>query len=54
MTAAGRRPCRGKSGLHEARVPGNARPGQPEGKRHREESAPSDRQRFRGDGETAG
>ncbi len=30
---------RGKSGLHEARVPGNARRGQPQGKRHREESA---------------
>ena len=30
---------RGKSGLHEAMVPGNARPGQPEGKRHREQTA---------------
>jgi len=30
---------RGKSGLHEGRVPGNARRGQPQGKRHREESA---------------
>lgn len=30
---------RGKSGLHEARVPGNARRGQPQGKRHREETA---------------
>ena len=30
---------RGKSGLHEAAVPGNARPGQPEGKRHREQTA---------------
>lgn len=30
---------RGKSGLHEVRVPGNARRGQPQGKRHREESA---------------
>ena len=38
-TAAGRE-VRGKSGLHEARVPGNARRGQPQGKRHREESAP--------------
>jgi hypothetical protein len=36
--AAGLR-IRGKSGLHEATVPGNARPGQPEGKRHREQSA---------------
>ena len=34
----GRSP-RGKSGLHEARVPGNARRGQPQGKRHREETA---------------
>ena len=31
---------RGKSGLLEATVPGNARPGQPEGQRHREQSAP--------------
>lgn len=38
MTAGG--DPRGKSGLHEARVPGNARRGQPQGKRHREESAP--------------
>ena len=30
---------RGKSGLPLARVPGNARRGQPQGKRHREESA---------------
>ncbi|GGE43987.1 hypothetical protein GCM10011517_09570 [Actibacterium pelagium] len=30
---------RGKSGLHEAMVPGNARPGKPEGKRHREQTA---------------
>ncbi len=37
MTAGGN--LRGKSGLHEARVPGNARRGQPQGKRHREESA---------------
>ena len=29
---------RGKSGLHKATVPGNARPGQPEGKRHREQT----------------
>ena len=35
---AGRK-FRGKSGLHEVRVPGNARRGQPQGKRHREESA---------------
>jgi hypothetical protein len=39
MTAEGN--PRGKSGLHEERVPGNARPGQPEGKRHREETAPA-------------
>ncbi len=38
MTAGASSP-RGKSGLHEATVPGNARPGQPEGKRHREETA---------------
>ena len=31
--------CRGKSGLHEARVAGNARPGQPEGQCHREYTA---------------
>ena len=31
---------RGKSGLHKATVPGNARPGQPEGKRHRKQTAP--------------
>ena len=37
MTAG--RKTRGKSGLHEARVPGNARRGQPQGKRHREETA---------------
>ena len=36
--AAGFRP-RGKSGLHGATVPGNARPGKPEGKRHREQTA---------------
>lgn len=29
----------GKSGLHKATVPGNARPGQSEGKRHREQTA---------------
>ena len=39
MIATGNR--RGKSGLHEATVPGNARPGKPEGKRHREETAPA-------------
>ena len=38
---------RGKSGLHEDRVPGNARPGQPEGKRHREETALVSRVRLR-------
>ena len=48
MTARGN--LRGKSGLHEARVPGNARRGQPQGKRHREETAPA----CRGDGETVG
>ena len=37
MTAGGN--LRGKSGLHEARVPGNARRGQPQGKRHREQTA---------------
>ena len=37
MTAG--RKFRGKSGLHERRVPGNARRGQPQGKRHREETA---------------
>ncbi len=30
----------GKSGLPEAAVPGNARAGQPDGKRHREQTAP--------------
>ena len=46
MTAAG--DCRGKSGLHEVTVPGNARPGQPEGKRHRKETArSSDRARVK-------
>jgi hypothetical protein len=30
---------RGKSGLHKAMVPGNARAGQPDGKRHRNETA---------------
>ena len=33
-------PARGKSGLREARVPGNARPGKPEGKRRRKQTAP--------------
>ena len=41
---------RGKSGLPLARVPGNARRGQPQGKRHREETALV----RRGDGETVG
>ena len=41
---------RGKSGLHKATVPGNARRGQPQGKRHREQTA-----RVRaGKGETVG
>lgn len=31
--------ARGKSGLHKATVPGNARAGQPDGKRHRNETA---------------
>jgi len=35
----GGQPPRGKSGLHEAAVPGNARAGKPDGKRHREQSA---------------
>jgi hypothetical protein len=56
MTAGG--DVRGKSGLHEARVPGNARRGQPQGKRHREETALAElKVRLRqnqGDGETAG
>lgn len=38
MAAGGN--ARGKSGLPLARVPGNARRGQPQGKRHREETAP--------------
>ncbi len=42
---------RGKSGLHKATVPGNARPGQPEGKRHRKQTAPEP---IRGEGETVG
>jgi hypothetical protein len=41
---------RGKSGLHEARVPGNARLGQPKGKRHRKQTA----MRLYGKGETVG
>ena len=32
--------CRGKSGLQKATVPGNARAGQPDGKRHRKHTAP--------------
>ncbi len=39
MAARGLRVLRGKSGLHKATVPGNARAGQPDGKRHREETA---------------
>ena len=56
MAAGGN--LRGKSGLPLARVPGNARRGQPQGKRHREETAllfekvrPS---AWQGDGETVG
>jgi len=37
--AAGCLSLRGKSGLHKAMVPGNARPGKPEGKRHRKQTA---------------
>jgi hypothetical protein len=29
----------GKSGLHQGTVPGNARAGQPDGQRHREQTA---------------
>ncbi len=36
--AAGLR-VRGKSGLHKATVPGNARAGQPDGERHRKQTA---------------
>ncbi len=32
---------RGKSGLQKATVPGNARAGQPDGKRHRKQTAHS-------------
>ena len=55
MTAGGN--VRGKSGLHEATVPGNARPGKPEGKRHRNETATGlvgDADTARGKGETVG
>ena len=41
---------RGKSGLHKAMVPGNARLGEPKGKRHREQTAAF----RRGKGETVG
>ena len=41
---------RGKSGLHEATVPGNARAGQPDGERHRDETA----RPWPGKGETVG
>lgn len=47
MAASARSPAqcgqpgaRGKSGLHEATVPGNARAGKPDGKRHRKQTAP--------------
>ena len=43
---------RGKSGLQGEMAAGNARPGQPEGKRHREQTAP--RLRPAGKGETVG
>ncbi|KPA21751.1 hypothetical protein shim_24580 [Shimia sp. SK013] len=39
MAAGGN--VRGKSGLHKATVPGNARLGKPKGKRHREQTAPA-------------
>jgi hypothetical protein len=39
MAAGGARPTRGKSGLHEATVPGNARAGKPDGERHRNKTA---------------
>ncbi len=37
MAAGGN--LRGKSGLHKATVPGNTRAGQPDGQRHRNETA---------------
>jgi len=40
MTAANLRGRRGKSGLQEVTVPGNARAGQPDGQRHRKHTAP--------------
>ena len=55
MTAG--RKLRGKSGLPLARVPGNTRRGQPQGKRHREEtSTPTGGLPLqpRGNGETVG
>ncbi|GHF36515.1 hypothetical protein GCM10017056_05450 [Seohaeicola zhoushanensis] len=48
MAAGGN--LRGKSGLRKATVPGNARAGKPDGKRHREQTAPV----RRGKGETVG
>ncbi len=48
MAAGGN--IRGKSGLHKATVPGNARLGKPKGKRHRKQTA---RART-GKGETVG
>ena len=45
MAAGGN--IRGKSGLQLARVPGNARRGQPQGKRHREETATTREVRLR-------
>ncbi|MGX0877638.1 hypothetical protein ACSSV4_002328 [Roseovarius sp. MBR-154] len=59
MAAAPCKGHRGKSGLHKTTVPGNARPGQPEGKRHRKQTAPELCQGFafgkcRGQGETVG
>lgn len=41
---------RGKSGLHGAMAPGNTRPGKPEGKRHRKQTAHA----CMGKGETVG
>ena len=47
--AAGRK-ARGKSGLHKVTVPGNARAGKPDGKRHRKQTARA----CTGKGESAG
>ncbi|SEQ44929.1 hypothetical protein SAMN04488092_10735 [Thalassovita taeanensis] len=52
MAAGGN--LRGKSGLHKIRVPGNARPGKPEGKRHRKQTAFVSLAGYWGKGETVG